>query len=62
VNRDPCNENSAVFPVMKTGFSLGEKLHWENPVFITGMGLQCIKKLRDSRMCFANAFLRSKPK
>ena len=26
---------------MKTGFSLGEKLHRENPVFITGMGLQC---------------------
>ena len=26
---------------MKTGFSLWEKLHRENPVFITGMGLQC---------------------
>ena len=35
-------------PVMKTGFSLGSFSHWEkpvfitgNPVFITGMGLQC---------------------
>jgi hypothetical protein len=28
--------------VMKTGFSLREKLHRENPVFITGMGLQCL--------------------
>ena len=28
------------FPVMKTGISLWEKLHRENPVFITGMGLQ----------------------
>ena len=26
---------------MKTGFSLLEILHRENPVFITGMGLQC---------------------
>ena len=26
---------------MKTGFSLLEILHGENPVFITGMGLQC---------------------
>ena len=31
-NRVPCNE--------KTGFSLWEKVHWENPVFITGMDLQ----------------------
>ena len=29
------------FPVMKTGFSLSEKLHKENPVFITGFyGIQ----------------------
>ena len=28
-------------PAMKTSFSLWEKLHRENPVFITGMGLQC---------------------
>jgi hypothetical protein len=35
-------------PVMKTGFSLGSFSRWEkpvfitgNPVFITGMGLQC---------------------
>ena len=28
---------------MKTGFSLLEILHRENPVFITGMGLQCVK-------------------
>ena len=28
---------------MKTGFSLLEILHRENPVFITGMGLQCIE-------------------
>ena len=27
-------------PAMKTGFSLWEKLHMENLVFITGMGLQ----------------------
>ena len=27
--------------VMKTGFSLLGKVHRENPVFITGMGLQC---------------------
>ena len=27
--------------MMKTGFSLLEILHRENPVFITGMGLQC---------------------
>ena len=27
--------------VMKTSFSLWEKVHRENPVFITGMGLQC---------------------
>ena len=27
-------------PLMKTGFSLLEILHRENPVFITGMGLQ----------------------
>ena len=26
---------------MKTGFSLLENLHRENPVLITGMGLQC---------------------
>ena len=26
---------------MKTGFSLLEILHRENPVFITGLGLQC---------------------
>ena len=26
---------------MKTGFSLMEILHRENPVLITGMGLQC---------------------
>ena len=31
----------AGIPVMKTGFFLWEKLHRENPVFITGMGLQC---------------------
>jgi hypothetical protein len=31
----------AGIPVMKTGFSLLEILHRENPVFITGMGLQC---------------------
>ena len=30
--------------VMKTGFSLWEKVHRENPVFITGMGLQCIEQ------------------
>ena len=30
--RDPCNEKK---------ISLWEKLHRENPVFITGMGLQC---------------------
>ena len=29
---------------MKTSFSLLEILHRENPVFITGMGLQCIVK------------------
>jgi len=38
-------ENKPVFitgiPVMKKSFSLREKLHRENPVFITGMGLQC---------------------
>ena len=28
--------------VMKTGFSLLGKIHREIPVFITGMGLQCI--------------------
>jgi hypothetical protein len=27
--------------VIKTGFSLLDILHRENPVFITGMGLQC---------------------
>ena len=27
--------------LMETGFSLWEKVHRENPVFITGMGLQC---------------------
>ena len=31
----------AGIPVMKTGFSLLGKVHRENPVFITGMGLQC---------------------
>ena len=31
---------------MKTGFSLLEILHRENPVFITGMGLQCILNLK----------------
>ena len=31
----------AWIPVMKTGFSLLEILRRENPVFITGMGLQC---------------------
>ena len=35
----------AGIPVMKTGFSLLEILHRENPVFITGMGLQCDKNL-----------------
>ena len=29
-------------PVMKTGFSQRENLHRENPVFITGMRLQCM--------------------
>ena len=29
---------------MKTGFSLLEILHRENPVFITGMGLQCCNR------------------
>ena len=33
----------AGIPVMKTGNSLLEILHRENPVFITGMGLQCSK-------------------
>ena len=37
----PCNENRDPCNVMKTGFSLWEKLHRENPIFITGMGLQC---------------------
>ena len=31
----------AGIPVMKTGFPLLGKVHRENPVFITGMGLQC---------------------
>ena len=31
----------AGIPVMKTGFSPLEILHRENPVLITGMGLQC---------------------
>ena len=34
----------AGIPVMKTGFSLLGKVHRENPVFITGMGLQCTLK------------------
>ena len=34
---------------MKTGFSLWEKVHRENPVFITGMGLQCISKKNSCR-------------
>ena len=28
--------------LMETSFSLWEKVHRENPVFLTGMGLQCI--------------------
>ena len=34
----------AGIPVMKTGFSLLEILHRENPVLITGMGLQCTNR------------------
>ena len=34
-----CNEDTLI-PVMKTGLSLWEKLHRENPVFITGIVLQ----------------------
>ena len=49
----PCNENM-VFPVMKTGFSLWEKLHRENPVFITGMGLQCRKQKELSVVLYHN--------
>ena len=36
-------------PAMKTGFSLWEKLHRENLVFITGMGLQCILLTNNNR-------------
>ena len=44
---------------MKTGFSLLEILHRENPVFITGMGLQCIiyhasKKGFSTNICLRN--------
>ena len=39
----------AGIPVMKTGFSLMEILHRENPVFITGMGLQCVSSNQNSR-------------
>ena len=37
-------------PVMKTGFSLWEKLHREDPVLITGMGLQCTLPLQDTHI------------
>ena len=33
--------------LMQTGFSLWEKVHRENPVFNTGMGLQCRQKFRN---------------
>ena len=32
---------TAIPYMARTGFSLWEILHRENPVFITGMGLQC---------------------
>ena len=38
----------AGIPVMKTGFSLLEILHRENPVLITGMGLQFCFEVRIS--------------
>ena len=42
--------------VMKTGFSLLGKVHRENPVFITGMGLQC-KHDSLSLLCLLSSFL-----
>ena len=41
-------------PAMKIGFSLWEKLHRENPVFITGMGLQCRKQKELSVVLYHN--------
>ena len=44
-NRGPCNENRGSLYVMKTGFSLGGKLHRENPVlalYWPCTGLQCL--------------------
>ena len=40
------------FPVMKTGFSLSEKLHKENPVFITRMVF-----MESNVYCFKDAIL-----
>ena len=58
--------------MIKTGFSLLEILHRENPVFFTGMGLQCgmwySKALRYGALRYTTSrsedlieFLRSRP-
>ena len=49
----------AWIPVIKTGFSLWEFPHRENPVFITGIGLQCAggMQLCRVRLSCLNAFL-----